>query len=155
MSWFKRKDKPAEAPSPPAATVGAIEIRKPWARASADRTGLAGAFFSLVNTGATGDRLVSATCKLAATAELCAIKVVGPDIEMRPLPNGLALPAGESRELKPRGYHVLLGGVTAPLQTGGRLSLTLVFEKAGPVEIGCVVEAPGAVGEAALDTSRQ
>ena len=155
MSWFKRTAKKAEAPSPPAATLGAIEFRKPWARASADVPGVAGAFLSIINTGATGDRLVGAECKQAATAELCGIKVVGPHIEMRPLANGLALPGGEWRELKPRGYHVLLSGVTGPLPTGSRLSLTLHFEKAGPVEIGCVVEAPGAVGEAALDLSRQ
>ncbi|MCA0302019.1 MAG: copper chaperone PCu(A)C [Proteobacteria bacterium] len=155
MSFFKRNAKKAEAPSPPAATLGAIEFRKPWARASADVPGLAGAYLSIINTGTTGDRLVRAESKQAATAELCGIKVVGPNIEMRPLANGLALPGGESRDLKPRGYHVLLSGVTGPLPTGSRLSLTLHFEKAGAVEIGCVVEAPGAVGEAALDTTRQ
>ena len=155
MSWFKRKDKQAEAPSPPAATLGAIEFRKPWARASADRPGLAGAFLSVTNTGPTDDRLVGVACKQAGSAGLYAIKVVGPNIEMRPLETGLNLPAGESRELKPRGYHVLLTEVPGPLATGSRLAVTLTFEKAGSVEIGCVVEAPGPVGEAALDTSRQ
>jgi copper(I)-binding protein len=155
MSWFKHNAEKPEAPSPAAATLGAIEIRKPWARASSEFPDLAGAFLSLVNTGPTGDRLVGAECKQAAKAELCGIKVVGPDIEMRPLANGLGLPAGESRELKPRGYHVLLSGVTGALRSGGRLSLTLHFEKAGSIEIGCVIEAPGAVGFAALDRSRQ
>lgn len=155
MSWFKRKAEKPEAPSPAAATLGAIEIRKPWARGSSDFPGVAGAFFSLVNTGPADDRLVGATCPQATSVELCGIKVVGPDIEMRPLANGLGLPAGESRELKPRGYHVLLNGVTGALPTGGRLPLTLQFEKAGTIEIGCVIETPGPVGFAALDQSRQ
>jgi copper(I)-binding protein len=155
MSWFKRKDAQAEAPTPAAAVLGAIEIRRPWARASAEIDDLAAAFLSVSNTGPEGDRLLGAECPVSLSAELRAIKVVGANIEMRPMDNGLALPAGESRELKPRGYHVLLRGMRLPLEPGSRLALTLRFEKAGSLEIGCIVEAPGPVGEAALDLARQ
>mgnify|MGYP003341914904 CR=1 FL=1 len=93
---------------------------------------------------------VAEQARITEIAHDTGIKVVGPDIEMRPLANGLGLPAGESREFKPRGYHVLLTGVTGPLPTGGRLALTLTFEKAGSIEVGCVVETPGPVGFAAL-----
>ena len=105
---------------------------------------------TIVNTGAEADRLVGASCTLAASVELHAIKVVGPDIQMRPLANGLGFPPGDTREFKPRGYHVLLSGLTAPLAPGSRLPVTLHFEKAGTVEVSCLVEAPGPVGDAVL-----
>ena len=53
--------------------------------------------------------------------------------------------------LKPRGYHLLLQGLTAPLNTGSRLPATLVFEKAGTIDIEFLVEAPGPVGIFILD----
>ena len=50
---------------------------------------------------------------------------------MRPMANGLAIPAGHTTILKPRGYHLLLLGVKAPLVKGSTLPVTLTFEKAG------------------------
>ena len=44
--------------------------------------------------------------------------MVGADIGMRPLANGVAIPAGNTMTLKPRGYHLLLIGVGAPLVKG-------------------------------------
>ena len=154
MSWFKRDRKTAEPPGPPSAVLGSLEIRKPWARRSADTPDQAGVYFLVANTGDTPDRLVGVACPLAASATLHGIKVVGPVIQMRPLENGLALPGGESRELKPRGYHVLLEGVAMPPAPGDRLTITLQFEKAGDLVVGCIVEAPGPVGDGALDQSR-
>ena len=155
MSWFKRDRKKAEPPGPPSAVLGALEFRKPWARSSSDMPGQAGVYFIMINTGDTSDRLVEVSCAQAASAHLHAIKVVGPDIQMRPLENGLALPGGETRELKPRGYHVLLEGLGTPPEPGGRLVITLRFEKAGSLDLGCIVESPGPVGNAVLDLARQ
>ena len=154
MSWFKRDRKTAEPPSPPSAVLGSLEIRKPWARSSADTPGQAGVYLLLANTGDTPDRLVGVACPQAASATLHGIKVVGAGIQMRPLENGLALPGGEARELKPRGYHVLVEGLSATPEPGGRLLVTLQFEKAGTLDVGCVVEAPGPVGNAVLDLAR-
>lgn len=150
MSWFKRDRKQAGPPEPPSAVLGPLEIRRPTARASSEAADRGAAFMAITNTGPEADRLVGARCPVAAQAELHAIKVVGPDIQMRPMAAGLAFPPGDSRELKPRGYHVLLTGLGAPLAPGSRLALTLCFEKAGEVEVSCLVEAPGPVGNAAL-----
>ena len=45
--------------------------------------------------------------------------------------------------LKPRGYHLLLLGVTAPMSKGAILPITLAFEKAGAIAIDFVVEEAG------------
>lgn len=43
--------------------------------------------------------------------------------------------AGESVELKPGGYHVMLLDLAAPLEVGQQFTVTLTFESAGDVEV--------------------
>jgi hypothetical protein len=151
VSWFRGK--PKEAPSVPSAVHGALEIHKPWARSSSHRlpNNTAGAFLAITNRGPDDDRLVAASSPLAECIELHGIKVVGADIDMRPLANGVAVPAGNTTTLKPRGYHLLLLGVKAPLAKGSALPVALTFEKAGAVAVEFAVEEPGLIGEAILN----
>src|SRR5262245_1823586 len=124
--WLRRQ--PEAVPPPPIATVGSIEIRQPWARWMAD-SATGGGFLTLTNTGDTADRLLAAASPAAERVEIHAIKVVGADIEMRPLDKGLAIGADSTVVLKPRGYHLLLVGLKAPLTQGERLPIVLTFEK--------------------------
>jgi copper(I)-binding protein len=48
--------------------------------------------------------------------------------------------------LKPGGYHVTLIDLRGPLQQGDLLKLTLVFEKAGEIEVEATIEPVGATG---------
>jgi copper(I)-binding protein len=150
VSWFGRKSK--EAPGAPSAVHGALEMHKPWARSSSHRmpNNVAGAFLSIANKGPDDDRLVAASSPMAERVELHGIRVVGPDIDMRPLANGVAIPAGSTMTLKPRGYHLLLLGVS-PLAKGSTLPVTLTFENAGAVAVAFAVEEPGLIGEAILN----
>lgn len=150
LKWLRR-----DPPSAPAATLGSIEIRRPWARPSSDTPTQAGGFFVLTNTGAEPDRLVAASSPAAEKVEIHAIKVVGPDIKMCPRDGGLALPPGVTLTLQPRGYHLLLTGLRAPLNPGAPLAVTLNFEKAGSIDLELLVEAPGLVGENILVEERQ
>ena len=151
VSWFRRNRK--EVSSVPSAIHGTLEIHKPWARSSSRRlpSSIAGAFLAVTNKGPADDRLVAASSPLAERIELHGIKVVGADIDMRPLANGVAIPAGNTMTLKPRGYHLLLLGVKAPLSKGSTLPVTLTFEKAGSVAVEFAVEEPGLIGEAVLN----
>ena len=127
-----------------------LEISRPWACAAttAERTG--GGFFTVVNSGE-ADRLVAASAEVAERIEIHAIKVVGPGIRMRPVEKGLSFPADTTITLKPRGYHLLMTGLKAPLVLGTKVPVTLTFEKAGVRRVELVVEAPALVGEAVLD----
>jgi copper(I)-binding protein len=151
VSWFRRKSK--EASAAPSAVHGALEMHKPWARSSSHRlpNNVAGAFLSIANKGADDDRLVAASSPMAERVELHGIRVVGPDIDMRPLAKGVAIPAGGTATLKPRGYHLLLLGVKTLLAKGSTLPVTLTFEKAGAVAVEFAVEEAGLVGEAVLN----
>jgi copper(I)-binding protein len=48
--------------------------------------------------------------------------------------------------LKPGGYHIMLMGLTQPLQPGQSFPLTLDFAKSGRREVNVTVEKVGAMG---------
>jgi hypothetical protein len=93
------------------------------------------AYLTITNNGTEPDRLVGGTTAVAKVVEIH--EVVNKDgvMQMRPLANGLDIPAGETVELKPGGYHIMLIGLTRDLKVGDRYELTLHFEKAGEVTL--------------------
>jgi periplasmic copper chaperone A len=146
MSWFRRTANPA-----PAVSQGAVQLSEPWALPDSRVPAQAGGYLAITNTGTEADRLVSAHCPLAERTEIHGIKVVGGDIKMKHLADGLAIPPDYTTTLKPRGYHLLLQGLRIPIRSGARLPVTLRFEKAGEVAVELVVREPGLVGEAILN----
>ncbi len=150
LKWLRRAPTAA-----PAATRGSIEIHRPWARRSLETPDQAGGYFVITNTGAEPDRLAGANSPAAEKIEIHAIKVMGGDISMRPRDDGLALPAGVTLTLQPRGYHLLLLGLRTAPTPGARLPVTLLLEKAGNVDVELLVEAPGPIGTEVLVEERQ
>ncbi|HQS14834.1 copper chaperone PCu(A)C [Reyranella sp.] len=148
LKWLRRSE-PKEVP---AASLGPLQIVKPWARSSSSEADVAGGYMTVVNDGET-DRLVSVSCPAAASVDIHAIRVKGPVLEMRPMEAGLVIPPANQQILKPRGYHLLMRGLASPLTVGSKLPVTLVFETAGSVTVDFAVEAPGAVGHATLSSS--
>jgi copper(I)-binding protein len=70
-------------------------------------------------------------------------------MRMRELENGLAIKPGETVELKPGGQHLMFFDLKQPLKEGQSVKGTLVFEKAGTVEVEYGVRSLAArVGEA-------
>jgi copper(I)-binding protein len=65
-------------------------------------------------------------------------------MRMRPLPNGLEIRPGETIELKPSSFHAMFVGLKQPVVQGDHVKGTLVFEKAGTIEIEYTVERIGA-----------
>ena len=54
---------------------------------------------------------------------------------MRPLEDGLDIPAGETVILKPGSFHLMFMGVTDPIEAGEENEITLVFDKAGEITV--------------------
>jgi periplasmic copper chaperone A len=65
-------------------------------------------------------------------------------MKMRELPKGLEIKPGETVELKPGGYHLMLMDLKEQTEDGGKVEGTLVFEKAGTIDIYYHVRAMGA-----------
>jgi copper(I)-binding protein len=148
LKWLRRSE-PKEVP---AATLGALQIVKPWTRSSSSEPDVAGGYMTVINDGES-ERLVSASSPVVRSIEIHAIRVKGPVVEMRQLEDGLVIPPANRQILKPRGYHLLMRGLAAPLSPGSKVPVTLVFEKAGSVTVDFAIEAPGAVGHVTLRAS--
>ncbi len=124
-------------------TAGDITVRHPWSRATPGRAPNGAVFLTLVNGGATADRLVAASSPVAARAGFHTTLREGEVMKMRPL-QAIEVPAGGAATLAPGGLHIMLMGLKAPLRKGESFPLTLTFERAGTVVVEVVVEGPGA-----------
>lgn len=115
--------------------VGGLEIGHPWARATPKAAPVGGGYLTVRNTGSTDDRLVAVEAGVSSKVEIHEMSMDGGVMKMRALDQGLPVPAGETVELKPGGYHVMFIGLAAPFEAGKAFKGKLVFEKAGPVEV--------------------
>ncbi|MBV9238812.1 MAG: copper chaperone PCu(A)C [Xanthobacteraceae bacterium] len=115
--------------------VGALQITQPWSRATPKGAQVAGAYFKITNTGTTPDRLVGGSSPVAGRFEIHEMSMDNGVMKMRPVPNGLEIKPGESVELKPGAFHVMMLDLKQPLNKGDHVKATLKFEKAGPVDI--------------------
>jgi copper(I)-binding protein len=126
--------------------AGEIEIGHPWSRAAP--AGITGAgYLSLNNKGSTPDRLIGGRAEIARAVEIHSTTMVDGVMRMRPL-EGVEIAPGAQVALAPGGMHIMLVGLKQPLVAGSRVPLTLVFEKAGEVQVELAVEAAGARGGA-------
>jgi copper(I)-binding protein len=121
-----------------------IAVEQPWARATPTGARTGAVYMTLANKANTADRLTGASSDVAAKVQIHEMTVVNGIMQMRQLPNGLAIPAGGSVTLKPGSYHVMLIGLKKPLIAGQTLPLTLTFAKAGNISVTVPVKAMGA-----------
>lgn len=105
------------------------------------------AYLTITNHGTESDRLVGAKTDVAKTVEIHEMVEKDGVMQMRPLAHGLEIPAGQTIELKPKSYHLMLIGLTRDLKPGDRYELTLVFEKAGEVVLTVDVRPTAEPGE--------
>lgn len=125
-------------------TAGTIEIDNPWARATPKGATVAGAYMTIKNKGTAPDRLVGGSVAVANKFQVHQMLMEKGIAKMRPVEGGLEIKPGESVQLKPGSYHVMLMGLKQPLEKGQKIKGTLQFEKAGKVDIEYTVEAAGA-----------
>lgn len=121
------------------ALAGDISIEEPYARAATSMAKSGAAFMTIVNAGASDDRLVAADSDVAAKVELHTHEADANGVmRMVEVEEGFVVPAGGTRALQRGGDHVMFLGLTRPLEQGDTVTVTLSFEKAGDV----VVEMP-------------
>ncbi len=129
--------------------AGDIVIEKPWARATPKGAEVGAGYLTILNNGATPDRLTGAAADFA-TVEVHEMKSVGGVMQMRELKSGLNIPAHGSIGLAPGGYHLMFTHLTHPLKKGDTVKATLTFEHAGSVEVQFPVLGVGASDAGAM-----
>jgi copper(I)-binding protein len=125
--------------------LGAIEIGQPWTRATPPTAESGGGYLVLKNTGTTPDRLIAVKSPAADKVEIHEMKMDGNIMRMRGVEKGIEIPPGATVELKPGGFHVMFMGLKAPFAKEAKVPLTLVFEKAGSIDVDLMVQAMGAL----------
>ena len=130
------------------ANVGDIAIGHPFATPSLAGTTTGAAYFAtLENTGTSADKLVRASTPMAARVEIHTMAVDAQGVmRMREI-DGIALAPKAKLQMRPgMGMHLMLVGLKEPLKEGATFPMTLVFERAGTVEVKVVVQTPRAQG---------
>src|SRR5262245_613642 len=124
--------------------VGELTIEAPWARATPAGAKVGGAYLKISNKGAQPDRLLGGSLSGAGAVEVHEMSMSNNVMKMRQLKDGLEIKPGQTVELKPGGYHLMLTGLREGLKQGEKLTGTLRFEKAGTVEIEFAIAPIGA-----------
>lgn len=128
--------------------IAELKIDHPWSRETPQGAKVAAGYLKITNNGSEADRLVSVTGEISKRGEIHEMLVDDKGVmTMRPLADGLEIPAGGVVELKPSSYHVMFMDLTDSKKKGERFAGTLTFEKAGTVDVEFAVDAIGGASE--------
>ncbi len=129
-----------------AVEAGALTITGAFSRATLPNAPVGGGYMTISNSGDTDDRLLSVSSTVSGRAELHEMQMEGDVMRMRALDDGLPIPAGETVELRPGGYHIMFTDLLAPLVAGEIAQVTLTFEQAGEVSVPLAIADTDATG---------
>lgn len=113
--------------------AGDLVIRHPIAYETAPAMRSGGGYVAISNGGQKADALVGVKADFPKVMLHRSVEEDGIN-RMNPV-DRLEIPAGETVDLAPGGYHVMFMGLAEPLEAGTTFPATLVFETAGEVEV--------------------
>lgn len=125
----------AATSSAPAEGQGApLTVSDPWTKATED--GMTGSFGLLENSSDEDLHVVGVSAEVGAKAGLH-VMVADEDgqMVMQQSPDGFTVPAGGSFELAPGGAHVMLMGLTEPIEPGEEVAYELELEDGSTMEV--------------------
>ena len=129
----------AKAPAPAAEDrsyqIGQLKILNPWTRATPGGATVAAGYVTITNTGTEPDRLTGGSFSSAARVEVHDMTMTDGVMKMRELTEGLEIKPGATVTLAPGGMHFMMMDLAQPIEVGRSISGSLIFEKAGTVQI--------------------
>lgn len=123
-----------------------IAVKQAWSRTTPKGAKVAGGYLAIENRGIQPDRLLSASSSAAAKVEIHQMALQDGIMTMRPLDDGLIIPADATVTLAPGGDHIMFVGLNAPFEEGQRVPVSLNFERAGKIDTTFEVGSVGAKG---------
>ncbi|VVT30643.1 Copper metallochaperone, bacterial analog of Cox17 protein [Marinobacter salarius] len=112
-----------------------ITINHPWSRPTPPGVPMGVGYMVITNHSDSDITLTSATTPRAKSVSIHESTMTDGTMSMRPLKGGLTIPAGETVELKPHSYHMMLEKLDGPLKEGERVPLTVSFDGAETMEV--------------------
>lgn len=123
-------------------TAGDLQIVHPHIPQPAASAKAAGGFMGIVNNGTEADRLIGVESEIAAKSEVHESRVGADGVGTMVHIEAIDLPAGGTVNLEHGGYHIMFMGLNGALTEGETHKATLIFEKAGRVEIEFQIDPP-------------
>ena len=123
------------------AAESAMAIQDPYVRLVPPGIKATGGFMLLRNTGATDRQLIKAASPIASVVELHTHLNENGVMKMREVPR-IEIKAHGQTELKPGSFHVMLIDLTAPLNEGDKVPITLEFDDGSTLAIEAPVKKP-------------
>ena len=128
----------------PQTSTNTITVEHAWARATPGGARTGAAYMTLINSGASTDRLLSATTPVADQVQFHKETEDNGVSRMREVHNVERSPGGKII-FKPSEMHMMIVGLKQPLTEGQTFPLTLQFEKAGKIDLTIPIEKVGAM----------
>jgi uncharacterized protein YcnI/copper(I)-binding protein len=115
--------------------AGNLEVSGGATKAMLPGQPVGGGYVTIKNGGDSDDKLIGVESSVAGRAEIHEMAMVNDVMKMRKLDEGIVIPAGQTVELKPGGLHMMFFDVKKPFAEGDKVPVTLIFEKAGKVDV--------------------
>ena len=110
----------------PSQVQDGVAVQNAWVRPTVGEQDATGGYLTITSQEPLA--LVGVASPAAEISEVHEMKMEGDIMRMRRAER-IELKAGEPLELKPGGYHLMLMSLTAPIQAGQEIELSLQFEK--------------------------
>ncbi|VAV96712.1 Copper metallochaperone, bacterial analog of Cox17 protein [hydrothermal vent metagenome] len=114
-----------------AQTIADLSVSKNWIRATPPAAMVGGGYLVISNSGSHDDTLTAAEFTGAKKTEIHEMKIKDGVMKMRPLKDGIKIPAGGTIVLKPGGFHLMFMGLKSRLKDGQNFPIKLTFANAG------------------------
>lgn len=125
----------ADKATAPSFKIGTLVVDGPWTRATPSGAKVAAGYLKITNSGSEADRLIGGSLAVARSGEVHEMTMTDGVMKMRKLDAGLEIKPGQSVDLAPGGNHVMFTGLREGLKDGQTIKGTLMFEKAGTLEV--------------------
>ncbi|WP_413993460.1 copper chaperone PCu(A)C [Labrys okinawensis] len=124
--------------------AGTLVIHHPWARATPQGAPVGGGYAVIENTSDQPDKLTGGSFAASAGFAIHQMSMKDGVMSMAPVEGGLDIPAHGKVEFNPSATHLMFTGLKQQLKKGDEVDGTLVFEKAGTINVRFKVESLGA-----------
>ena len=111
--------------------TGELEIKHPIMAATPPGATVAAGYISINNDGDSDDRLLDVSASFAGAVGVHQTEIDAEVARMRPLKEGVLLPAKSTVSLTPGHMHLMFENLSEQLVLGELYDVTLVFEQAG------------------------
>ena len=116
-----------------------LEIDDAWIKETPPNHPMTGGYLKIENNGYSDEVLIGVSADFAMKSEIHEMKMEGDVMKMRPLENGLVIPANGEVYLKPGGYHLMIMKLKQQMVPMDVHQVTLTFKYSGSVTLPMMV----------------